>query len=157
MRPRNRQSIAAAVAAMDADTKSRLVDAHRAKVATVPLEDEEQRLFFRLVKEHEPEYPAFRFVYACPNGGTRNPKEARLLVAGGVKRGVPDTAFPLPVGRFMGWFGELKRINGVPSDLSDDQRDYLAFLSRSGYRAEWHKGGRAMFADLLAYVRGEIE
>jgi hypothetical protein len=51
----------------------------------------------------------------------------------------------------------LKRVNGVPSDLSVDQVGWLNHLRQEGYRAEWHKGGEAMFNDLVAYLEGKIE
>lgn len=142
-----------------AEARANAVDAPKTPTRkdTVPLECAEQKLFFRLVKEYTRDYPFLRHVAAVPNGGTRNRREAKMLVAEGVKRGVPDTFCPVPVGRYHGWFGELKRLNGVPSDLSDEQRDWLESLRSMGYRAEWHKGGRAMFDDLLAYLRGEIE
>ncbi len=58
----------------------------------------------------------------------------------GVKRGVPDVCLPLARGGYCGWWGELKRYGDAPSDLSTEQKEWLALLSEQGYFAAWHKG-----------------
>jgi len=123
-----------------------------AVAGSFPLEEAEQRAFFRLVREREQEIPDLRFVFAVPNGGGRSKAEAGALKAQGVRRGVPDVCFPFPRGGYAGWWGELKRQNGVPSDLSEEQAQWLLWLREQGHRAGWHKGGLAMFADLMEYL-----
>lgn len=74
-----------------------------------------------------------------PNGGQRHPAVAAKLKACGVKRGVPDVlifdaaAFgcvETPCGIAI----ELKRADGVQSDVSLEQRQWLDMLSKRGWR-----------------------
>ena len=42
-------------------------------------------------------YPELRLLMAIPNGGDRHPAVAAKMRAEGVKRGVPDLFFPVPI------------------------------------------------------------
>lgn len=118
-----------------------------------PLESIEQQLFFRRVRDYAQDVPALAYVAAVPNGGFRKATEAKRLIGEGVNPGIPDTLLPFPVGSYKGWFGELKRVNARPSDLSPEQRRWLAWLNEQGYWAKWHKGHAAMWNDLVDYLR----
>ncbi len=52
--------------------------------------------------------PLFEFLYAIPNGGKRNAKEAARLKRQGVKAGVSDLNLPIPSGPYAGLWVELK-------------------------------------------------
>lgn len=76
--------------------------------------------------------PELRFMYAVPNGGSRNVREAANLKRQGVKAGVPDICLPLPKGRFHGLYIEMKVGKNKPSDK---QEKYIDYLHRVGYAA----------------------
>lgn len=61
-----------------------------------------------------------------PNGGNRNPITGKKLKMQGVKPGVPDCLIFTPKG---GIAIELKRSNGNPSDVRDNQKEWLNALS----------------------------
>lgn len=65
--------------------------------------------------------------YHVPNGGYRNPREARKLKDMGVRPGVADLAFVLPDGRAA--FVELKAGNGRQTDT---QKAFQADCDRLG-------------------------
>jgi hypothetical protein len=68
---------------------------------------------------------------AVPNGGHRNPIVGARLKAQGVKPGVPDILIFTPPRGMFGIVGvaiELKRANGVPSDLTPEQKQWLRDL-----------------------------
>lgn len=117
-----------------------------------PLEARHQETFFRTAALHMGQYPELRFLAAVPNGGFRHKATAEAMRRQGVRRGVPDTFLPLPRGHYHGWYGELKRYGGTWSDVTTDQREWLAFLSEQGYHADWHKGWEAMWKSLLWYL-----
>ena len=81
---------------------------------------------------------------AVPNGGWRNRVEANRLRTAGVEPGVPDLLIfdpppcaevcpcckrPLVVGLGL----EMKRADGVPSDVSQAQQDWLEALDVRGW------------------------
>lgn len=117
-----------------------------------PLEAVHQEQLIRTAALHERQYPALKHLFAVPNGGYRHKATAAAMQRQGVRRGVPDLCLPLPRGQYTGWWCEMKRFSGVPSDLSDEQKEWLAFLSSEGAYAAWHAGWEAAWASLLWYL-----
>ena len=75
-----------------------------------------------------------RSMFAIPNGGSRNPIEARHLKQQGVKAGVPDIFVPCMRGGYGGLFIEMKRQKG--GRLSEAQKEMIDNLRCCGYRVE---------------------
>lgn len=73
--------------------------------------------------------------YHVPNGGARYMSEAVKFKRMGVKKGVPDIVIPIARKGHHGLYIELKRVNGRPSDLSDEQKEWLTRLEQEGYCA----------------------
>ncbi len=122
-----------------------------------PLEAVHQELLIRTAALHEKQYPALKYLFAVPNGGFRHKATGAAMQRGGLRKGVPDLCLPIPRGNrstgiYSAWYGELKRFGGVPSDLSDEQKEWLAFLKSEGAYAEWHAGWEAAWASLLWYL-----
>lgn len=117
-----------------------------------PLESYHQEQVFYMAHLHKKQYPELQHLFAVPNGGFRHKATAEAMKRQGVKRGVPDVCLPLARGGYCGWWGELKRFDGVPSDLSTEQKEWLALLTDEGYFATWHKGWEAMWKSLLWYI-----
>lgn len=73
---------------------------------------------------------------AVPNGGSRRPSEARRLVAEGVEAGAPDLLIfdpPRPSRGIVGVALEMKRRDGVGSDVSTEQRAFHRALEARGW------------------------
>lgn len=70
------------------------------------------------------------FVFAVPNGGTRNYREAHNLRLQGVMAGVSDLILLLPQGKT--YFIELKNLNGKGRQ-SPAQRDFEAQVELLGH------------------------
>lgn len=92
-------------------------------------------------------------IFAIPNGGKRNPKEAVELKRQGVKPGVPDLFIPLPRGSKHGLFIEMKF---GKNKTSEQQDKWLAYLSKAGYQCQVCYGCEAAVACIENYLnRGE--
>lgn len=61
------------------------------------------------------QWPELALLHHIPNGGTRDPVEAKHLKQQGVKNGVPDLCLPVPRGRYHGLYIEMKRRTGLPA------------------------------------------
>lgn len=98
----------------------------------------EQAALFCWAAMNRVQYPWLRWMHAIPNGGSRGMKQGAMLVAEGVKGGVADVFLPVhqiraSVLSFHGLYIEMKRADGVPSNVSQDQLDFGAFVTRQGY------------------------
>jgi hypothetical protein len=95
----------------------------------VPKEDSEQIALMRWAVYH----PLCRdYLFHIPNGGSRNLLEAVKFKRMGVKRGIPDNFFAVPMGKYHGLWIELKRRIG--GKLSDNQLQMMSNLTNQGYK-----------------------
>lgn len=104
----------------------------------VPTEAQEQTTLFRWAALMEGRIPELRLLHAIPNGGSRNPVEARHLKEQGVKAGIPDIFLPCARGGYYGLYIEMKRRKG--GRVSDEQRAMIEALRAQGYKAEVCRG-----------------
>ncbi len=58
---------------------------------------------------HADKEPLLEYLFAIPNGGSRNYVEAARLKASGVKSGVPDLMLPVSKMGYLGLFIEMKK------------------------------------------------
>ena len=79
--------------------------------------------------------PGAKMIFAIPNGTVAGAKEGAKMVASGVKRGVPDIMLAAPRWGYHGLFIEMKQPDGVPSDVSPEQRQWIDALTEENYRA----------------------
>lgn len=91
-------------------------------------------------------------VFAIPNGGNRDPKEAGRLKAEGVLAGVPDIMIARAMGLFHGLFLEFKSPSGA---LSPAQREVGNALGSEGYRVETVRSVREAWGITIEYLNGE--
>jgi hypothetical protein len=120
----------------------------------VPTEAQEQVALFQWARMNRGKYPALDLLHAIPNGGSRNPIEARHLKEQGVKPGVPDICLPVPSAHHTALYIELKRRKG--GRVSDEQRGWIAALNRVGCRAVVCKGWEEAKAEIERYLGGRI-
>ena len=120
-----------------------------------PLEEADQIALFQWRRLMVPKYPELRWLHASLNGVPLSPALAVKMRALGMTAGIADVFLPVARGGYLGLYIEMKRAKGVPSDLSDDQRDFLRFAAGQGYRAEWCKGWEAAKNLILDYLEGE--
>jgi hypothetical protein len=103
-----------------------------------------------------------RFMFAVPNGGDRDKRSASNMVAEGVKKGVPDICLPIPIFignsgfiKYCGLFIEMKRLDGVSSDVREEQKTYLYGLHGMCYATQVCWGWLHARDTIEAYLRGE--
>ena len=113
-------------------------------MASYPTEAQEQRIVVEWCEwKHVP-------IFHIPNGGSRDPREARNLKLQGVKAGVPDLFVPVPNGEYHGLFIEMKREKG--GTVSDAQRKWLDYLGSQGYMAEVCHGATEAISTIRSYI-----
>ena len=88
-------------------------------------------------------------IFAIPNGGKRDPKEAAYLKRQGVKAGVPDLFIPVASEDYHGLFIELKIGNNKPTPA---QKEWLRRLRSEGYAAYVCYGASNAIACIEAYL-----
>jgi hypothetical protein len=80
----------------------------------------------------------FDYLYAIPNGGRRNLREAVRLKAQGVKSGVSDLHLALPLNGLLGLWIEMKKpiVKGEKKPtVSLSQRQWLQRMNKAGFKA----------------------
>ena len=103
-----------------------------------PTEAQEQTTLFQWAAIMAGKWPELRLCHAIPNGGSRNPIEARHLKEQGVKAGIPDIFLPCARGGFHGLYIEMKRRKG--GRVSIEQKKTIIALREQGYRVEVCEG-----------------
>lgn len=104
----------------------------------IPTEAQEQTTLFQWAGMMGGKWPELRLCHAIPNGGSRNPIEARHLKEQGVKAGIPDIFLPCARSGFHGLYIELKRRKG--GRVSVEQKKMILALQGQGYRVEVCEG-----------------
>ena len=120
----------------------------------IPTEAQEQKALFEWRDWAKGKYPALELLYHIPNGGSRNPIEARHLKEQGVMPGVPDICLPVPNVKYTALYIELKRRKG--GRVSEDQRGWIAALNRVGCRAVVCHGWDEAREEIERYLGGRI-
>lgn len=98
------------------------------------------------------------YLYAIPNGGNRNKREAGRLKRQGVKAGVSDLHLAFAVNGYVGLWIEMKRpiVKGQPKPrVSPDQTAWINRMGLAGYRAVVCYGvddARATIKDYLGLI-----
>lgn len=95
-------------------------------------EDSQQRALICYCGQQN-KYPELKRIFAIPNGGFRNIREAAKFKTTGTRSGVPDLFLPIARGKWHGLFVELKKVKGGVT--SPEQKDWIAFLRGQGYGA----------------------
>lgn len=107
-------------------------------------EDAHQMAVFCWAALHVGTYPALRWLFAIPNGGSRGDDAKSRAIRGGklkatgVKVGVSDILLPVRRGAYSGLFIEMKRPElkpkkGGKGGASDEQLEFGAFVQSEGY------------------------
>jgi len=98
-----------------------------------------------MVKFQPKKYWMLEFLYAVPNGARTSRSVANRLKAEGMKAGVPDLCLPYTIelsGQYDiqsegygGLFIEMKS-KDTKGRLSDDQKEWIEYLTGQGYKVE---------------------
>lgn len=93
--------------------------------------------------------PELKYLYHIPNGGRRDPIEAKHLKSQGVKSGVPDLHLPVARKGFNSLYIEMKTETGRTSEA---QEWWLAELVRQGNYAVVCRGWKEAVKCLTWYL-----
>ena len=103
-----------------------------------------------------PHRPGADCIYAVPNSNVAGVAVGVKLVRSGLSRGYPDINIDFPREMDGLWYPgariELKQPQGVPSDVRDEQRAWLARLGANGFKAVACFGWREAWAFTRRYM-----
>ncbi len=122
------------------------------KTSACPLEEAEQIALFQWRDVAVKTLPELRWLHSSLNGVPLSPGLAAKMRRMGMTKGVVDVFLPVVRNGYAGLYIEMKRRNGVPSDLSDDQSEFIDFARTQGYRADWCKGWERARDLILNYL-----
>lgn len=97
-------------------------------------------------------------LFSVPNGahlaGTPMQRGAKMnrMKAEGFQPGVSDLFLMVARGGYHGLWIEMKRRNGRPSDVSEEQREFLARAEREGYQGAVCNGAAEAIAVIGEYL-----
>lgn len=109
-------------------------------------EKEEQKKIFEYAKYRK----ELKWLFAIPNGGSRNFLEAVSLKAQGVKPGVPDMFLPLARSGFSGLFIELKV---GKNKTSKNQDEFIKDAQLNNYKCEVCYGANDAIKVIEEYLK----
>ncbi|GLX85086.1 hypothetical protein tloyanaT_13380 [Thalassotalea loyana] len=98
----------------------------------------------------------YDFLFAIPNGGKRDSREAARLKRQGVKAGVSDLFLPIPMNGYSGLWIELKRpiVKGQKKpSTSESQLIWLERMERVGYKTVLAYGWEQAKDAIEAYLK----
>lgn len=75
-------------------------------------------------------HPELKLLHHCPNGGSRHKAEAVKLKQMGVVAGVPDLCLPVPKGKYIGLYIEMKYDKGR---IEKTQKEFLKTAMKYGH------------------------
>ena len=110
-------------------------------------ESEEQRQLIQWCRTD----PRMQFIFHIPNETIGGPGWLTRNRQMGVKAGVPDLFYPVPIGKYHGLFIEMKAANGR---LDPKQKKWLEALTTFGYKCVVAYGWEEARAALMEYVNG---
>ena len=124
-------------------------------MSIIPTESQEQTTLFQWAGVMAGKWPELRLLHAIPNGGSRNPIEARHLKEQGVKAGIPDIFLPCARGGFNGLYIEMKRRKG--GRVSIEQKKIMIALREQGYRVVVALGWEEARDAIMKYIEEKKE
>jgi hypothetical protein len=93
------------------------------------------------------------YLFHCPNGGNRAPREAARLKRMGVRPGVSDYILPVPRGIYHSLWVELKPdVKGYYPKISTQQVEWRTLMIGAGNAAYIVKGWEVAIDIMLQYV-----
>lgn len=98
------------------------------------------------------EHPELAFLHAIPNGIVVSKRERARLVNEGLLPGVCDLFLPVARGGFFGLYIEMKTPNGR---LSEDQKRFILFAQKQGYKVIIPRTIPSAIESILEYITKE--
>jgi len=130
----------------------------RLRTPPAPSEHQEQARVIRFARLFEPTVPAFRWLFAVPNGARVSRSQANKLSREGMQAGTPDLWLPVrSSGGVPGLVIEMKRRPGPKggangSVVAPEQREWLDFLAAQGWTAAVAQGAEQAWHHLCLHT-----
>ena len=115
-----------------------------------PTELQEQITIFKWINENKQKYPMLNYCNASLNGVRLSIGQSAIAKRSGLIKGYPDIFLPYKVNEYSGLFIELKRVRG--GVVSPEQKDFLSFLNKQGFKAVVCKGSKEAIDTIKSYL-----
>ena len=112
-------------------------------------EHDEQKKVFRWARSMEGFCPSLRMLFAVPNAARRSKHLAAMMLAEGMKSGVPDIWYPVPNRKYIGLVMELKF---GKNKLIESQKWWLDALAAAGWKTEVPYSGEEAIEFLKSFI-----
>jgi hypothetical protein len=124
-------------------------------------ESQEAKVLVKLAQYHKISFNGKNvslsdFLIHIPNGGMRNPLEARNLQLQGVKAGVSDYLLAIPSAHYHGAWIELKRAE-KRATVTAEQITWIYRMRDAGYFADVAYGADEAFKLIINYLQNPVE
>jgi len=118
------------------------------------LEDQHQAALFNWAKVRRLEQGGTLadYLYAIPNGGRRDAREAARMKGQGVKAGVSDVHLPIPAGNKHGLWIEMKAPKPAKVSVSTAQKEWIERMKALGHEAVVCRGWEEAKAAIESYL-----
>jgi hypothetical protein len=130
-------------------TYEELKEKHNSQCKRSNPKHEESKLQRACVTWFRLQYPEY-VLFAIPNGGYRNAKEAAIMKAEGVTPGVADLFLMFPRKGYPGLFIEMKFGNGKQSEA---QIKFQENASKSGYKYVIANSMEGFMEEINLYIK----
>jgi len=97
-------------------------------------------------------------LFAIPNSshlaGNQRARWTKMakMKAEGLRPGASDLFLAIPSGDYHGFFIEMKRTGGVPSNIKDNQHEFINDMREYGYKADVCFGYEAAINEIKDYL-----
>ena len=112
-------------------------------------EDTEQMAVMDWAFYQTNKYPELKWLHHCPNGGSRNVREATKLKRMGVKAGISDLHLPYAKGQYHGLYIEMKYGKNVQQK---SQTEFLNDMAEAGHYVATCYSARTAVEVIKSYV-----
>ena len=112
-------------------------------------EAQEQAIVVQWARMQENRFEELKWIFHCPNGGSRNKIEASNLKRQGVKAGVPDLLLLAPKNGYIGLAIEMKY---GKNKCTLEQIKWLDWLHKQGYMCKVCYGSEEAIETIKQYL-----
>ena len=97
-------------------------------------------------------------IHSIPNGThVKSWAGRKKLKSEGLLKGVSDLFIPVPKGKYHGFYLEMKNVKKTQCSVSPDQKQFIQYAQKQGYKADWCAGANEAIILINDYMSLKVE